>query len=116
MTSLIDVIFLLLLFFMLSSTFTKFAEIPLTTGGASAAPAAASATPPIFLRLSAEEMSVNGQPVEIDALADRLQELRDGEDATVLVTIADDETTSQQLIELLVTLRGLPDLNVTVLE
>ena len=33
MTSLIDVIFLLLLFFMLTSTFTRFSEVELTAAG-----------------------------------------------------------------------------------
>ncbi len=43
MTSLIDVIFLLRLFFMLSSTFSRFAEVELTAAGASAsAPSCAS--------------------------------------------------------------------------
>ena len=46
MTSLIDVIFLLLLFFMLSSTFSKFSEIELTAGGSG--PGRAAETPPLM--------------------------------------------------------------------
>ena len=45
MTSLIDVIFLLLLFFMLTSTFSKFAEIELAAA-TSGAGAATGAKPP----------------------------------------------------------------------
>ena len=50
MTSLIDVIFLLLLFFMLSSTFSRFAEVEISAAAGGAA--APSDTPPAFLRLS----------------------------------------------------------------
>jgi biopolymer transport protein ExbD len=45
LTPLIDVIFLLLLFFMLSSTFTRFAEVPLTNAGGGVADRAAAALP-----------------------------------------------------------------------
>ena len=53
MTSLIDVIFLLLLFFMLTSTFTRFSEVELTAAG-SGTPPQAPTEAPLFLRLGAE--------------------------------------------------------------
>ena len=58
LTSLIDVIFLLLLFFMLSSTFTRFASVEITGGPASAT---ASSTPPdVMIRLEEGQWTVNG--------------------------------------------------------
>ena len=67
MTSLIDVIFLLLLFFMLTSTFSKFAEIELAaaTSGAGAETGAK----PFFLQLTTEGLRLNGDALALDALA-----------------------------------------------
>jgi biopolymer transport protein ExbD len=110
-TSLIDVIFLLLLFFMLSSTFTRFAEIPLT--GASAGQGAAPAdTPPLFLRLFEEHVELNGQSYEIDALNAQL-EISQGQQ---ILVAPDEAVTSQRLVDLLVVLARQPDLAVVVLE
>lgn len=115
MTSLIDVIFLLLLFFMLTSTFTKFGEVPLSTGGASASAPTDDAAP-LFLRLSEDEVTLNGETLAFDALPERLAELAgEDEDTLVLVSPAE-ETTSQRLVDLLVVLRGLPGVDLRVLD
>lgn len=113
MTSLIDVIFLLLLFFMLSSTFSKFSEVELTAAGASRG--AASDRPPLFLRLSPEALSLNGQEVEMPGLAEALQPEADTEAPRVLIVALAQEVTSQRLTDLLVTLRGVPGITPTVL-
>jgi biopolymer transport protein ExbD len=112
MTSLIDVIFLLLLFFMLTSTFTRFAELPLhaATGGAASASDAA----PFFISLGMQELRLNGEVVALDALAGAIDARSDGT-ASVLVSAADG-VTSQRLVDLLVAIGTLPDLSVTVLE
>ena len=60
-TSLIDVIFLLLLFFMLTSTFAKFSEVEITGGRAGAT--AAGAPPDIIVLLSDTDWRVNGGPL-----------------------------------------------------
>lgn len=110
MTSLIDVIFLLLLFFMLSSTFSRFAEVELNAGsGGSAAQ-----TPPenlLFLRLTQDGMTLNGAPIDKDAVQARLADVQNG---ALLISVASDAT-SQTLTDVLVLTRGLPDLPVTVL-
>lgn len=116
MTSLIDVIFLLLLFFMLTSTFTKFAEVPLSSGGASATPRDAEAAPPLFLRLGPEELGLNGETVTLADLPARIAEVSDDAPATVLVSITDETVTSQRLVDLLTRLRGVEELTVRVLE
>ncbi len=108
MTPLIDVIFLLLLFFMLSSTFSRFSEIELssaTVGGA----AASEPTERVFVQLGAERLTLNGAPTSLDELA------RQVETGQVLVSL-DADTSAQRLVDLLVRLRGRDGLSVTVLE
>ena len=66
MTSLIDVIFLLLLFFMLSSTFSRFAEVDLSA--ASAGDTDSRDIKKSFLQLGEQTLRVNGQDVALGAL------------------------------------------------
>lgn len=112
MTSLIDVIFLLLLFFMLSSTFTRFAEIPLSTAAAGSGAATA---PPLFLQLDMSGLRLNGASIDMSNLVDQADQfLRQG-DRQVLVSVAQD-VTSQRLADVLVVLSARPQLTVTVLQ
>ncbi len=113
LTPLIDVIFLLLLFFMLSSTFTRFGEVPLANAGGGAVTDGA---PPLFLQLRAEDLSLNGSALTLDALVPALGErAAEGATTVLLVTVAED-VTSQRLVDLLTHLRGLPDLAVSILD
>jgi biopolymer transport protein ExbD len=112
LTPLIDIIFLLLLFFMLSSTFTRFAEVPLmnASGGAD------EDSPPLFVQLRADAVALNGIAMPLDALLPAIAELAvHGKGRIVLVTLSG-EVTSQRLVDLLTVLRGDPDLTVSVLE
>lgn len=108
MTSLIDVIFLLLLFFMLSSTFSRYGELPLTGAGAGGAVAG---TAPRFLQLRPETLVLNGAEVTLEELPAVLAE----EEGRVLVALGEG-VTAQRLTDLLVALRRLPGLTVAVLE
>ncbi|CUK08248.1 Biopolymer transport protein ExbD/TolR [Ruegeria denitrificans] len=108
MTPLIDVIFLLLLFFMLTSTFSKYGEIELsaaTTGGAT------SDTPQdrAFVQLGTDRLDLNGTPVTFEDLTAQVTT------GQVLVSL-DPDTTAQRLVDLLVLLRGRDGLSVLVLE
>ena len=113
MTSLIDVIFLLLLFFMLSSTFSKFSEVELTAAGAAGGPS--SGLPPLFLRLSPEALSLNGTEVALDALTERLSPEADPDTPHTLVVALAEEVSAQRLTDLLVVLRGVRGIAPTVL-
>lgn len=109
MTSLIDVIFLLLLFFMLSSTFARQGELPLdlAMGGAAQPPE----TPPRFLQLRPEGMRLDSVDVALPDLQGALaQDVR----GLVLVSMAEG-VTSQQLAEVLHLLRDLPGWRLAVL-
>lgn len=111
MTPLIDVIFLLLLFFMLTSTFTRFSEVELSAAGAGTAVHDAQ---PVFLKLNAQTLSVNGTQVSLDALAARLSARETGEALPVLVSLGTG-VTAQRLTDLLGVLRQVPDVRATVL-
>lgn len=108
MTPLIDVIFLLLLFFMLSSTFSKFGEIELSRTASSAGSSDAPSER-VFVQLGAERLTLNGKPTTLDALASEI------ETGQVLVSL-DNDVTAQLLVDFLVPLRGRDGLSVVVLE
>lgn len=106
LTPLVDVIFLLLLFFMLTSTFEQYGEIELagTTGGGTA-PASGDTQ---FVRLSAKAVRLGGQEITLDVLATSLRE------GTVLVSMSDG-VDAQRLIDLLAVVRTVPGLRLAVL-
>lgn len=118
MTSLIDVIFLLLLFFMLSSTFSRFAEVEIAISGASANATQPSDTRMLFLRLTENGMTLNGTPVSSQDLAQAVQthttDTSDTE-ATVLVSVTG-RASAQALTDALVALRSVQGLSISVLE
>ncbi len=105
LTSLIDVIFLLLLFFMLSSSFVRFGDMPFMAVGAGAS-AATAQTPPLYLRVQADRIMLNATEV---ALADLPASLAEQEPTTVLV-VPDAAVGAQRLVDVLEaigTIRGL---------
>jgi biopolymer transport protein ExbD len=95
LTSLIDIIFLLLLFFMLSSTFTRFGEVAITGGRANAS--AGGAPPDVMIRLTDQGWSVNGLSFDQDSAIAELGRLKDAgaRSAVLMVRGAVD---SQQLV------------------
>jgi biopolymer transport protein ExbD len=111
LTPLIDIIFLLLLFFMLSSTFTRFAELPLMNAGGGAAEGAA----PLFVQLRPDDLALNGTALSLEALPPAIAELTQEGGTTLLVTLSG-EVSSQRLVDLLTILRAVPGLAVSVLE
>ncbi|GHF45874.1 ExbD/TolR family protein [Seohaeicola zhoushanensis] len=108
MTSLIDVIFLLLLFFMLSSTFSKFSEVDLV---ASSAPGSAAEGKVLFLQVAEEGLRLNAQPLTLEDLPARLEP----ETQAQLVLSLAPEVTSQRLADVLVILRARPGLRFSIL-
>lgn len=113
LTSLIDVIFLLLLFFMLTSTFTRFSEVELAA--AAAGTGAASAQPPMFLRLAGDDVSLNGDSLALDALPEALAKDGDAEAPRILLVSLAEGVTAQRLTDLLGVLRGVPNVAPQVL-
>lgn len=115
LTSLIDVIFLLLLFFMLSSTFTRFSDVDLTRSARAGTPTDAPDAPTHFLQLAEEGLRLNGAAATLQTVAAALRGPDNKAVGRVLVTLAPD-TSAQRLTDLLVVLHQIPALTVTVLE
>ena len=109
MTSLIDVIFLLLLFFMLTSTFSKFAEIEFATATAGRVEADRALR---FIKLDANRILVDGVPVPLNIVASLL---RSDVPQTALISLGPDAT-SQQLIDLLTRLAPVRQLQTQVVD
>jgi biopolymer transport protein ExbD len=109
MTPLIDIVFLLLLFFMLTSTFSKFGEIELSQATAGAATQASTPSERAFVQLGATRLALNGAPITLDELVAQV------ETGQILVSL-DDDATAQRVVDLLVRLRGRDGLSVMVLE
>jgi len=99
LTSLIDVIFLLLLFFMLTATFSRFGDVELTVGGNGVSQPADQTS--VFLRLGADGLSLNGAPLTVAGLGDRLTDLREAGRADVVVLSVREGATSQQLVDVI---------------
>lgn len=107
LTPLVDVIFLLLMFFMLSSTFARFADLDVarqsTSAGESALPPAAG---PADLRgaivsVSADDrVRINGTETALDEIADSLDALYDRGARTAII-VADFSATVQDLVSVL---------------
>lgn len=94
LTSLIDVIFLLLLFFMLSSTFTRFGEVTITGGRATAS---AGKPPDIIIRLTGDGWSVNGLPFQEEGAIAELERLQQSGAQTAVIMVRG-AVDSQQLV------------------
>ena len=97
LTSLIDVIFLLLLFFMLASTFSHYQALPLSGGGGTTT-AASDMPRPALLRVHGEgRMDLNGRPVTAADLPARLSELKENEISRVAI-LSDDKANVQDVV------------------
>jgi biopolymer transport protein ExbD len=104
MTSLIDVVFLLLLFFMLTSTFSKYTATPVTAASGQAG--GVSQTPTLLVRPMSGGWRING--LEMDASSAIAYLGRQHEQGiTRAVLSVDQAMTSQGLVDALQTLRSL---------
>ena len=110
MTPLIDVIFLLLLFFMLSSTFSRFGEIELTGANASGAVEIAAL---LYVQLRGEEVVVNGQIATLEELGEILV-VHAANGAKLVLVSMDAATTSQRFVDVYAVARAIDGLDVAV--
>jgi biopolymer transport protein ExbD len=110
LTSLIDVIFLLLLFFMLSSTFTRFAAVELSGGDAAVG---ATGQPDIVVRLADTSWSINGRDFDRDAAIVEMARLEAAGGESVVLLVGD-AATSQSLVDAIEQIRGQTGLSLQV--
>lgn len=98
LTPMIDVVFLLLVFFMLASRFGLDAQLPLNLSGG--ARAETYAGPPRLVDVLPDGLRLNGVPVETDALPQSLEALTDTPRDTIVVR-ARDEAALQRVVEVM---------------
>ena len=98
MSPLIDMVFILLIFFMVSSTFVKDMKLDLERPGASSASKASSKAIRVYID-NAGDTYVDGQPVKTWAIQGKLRDLlRTSTEKSVLV-VTDDTIAVDKLIE-----------------
>ncbi|KDE39990.1 Biopolymer transport protein ExbD/TolR [Nitrincola lacisaponensis] len=98
LTPLIDVVFILLLFFMLTSSFIKWHNMELAVSAPSQSSSRSNDTPPLVFRLNAEgELRVAGQAYTPSQDADLQLLLNDHADASIILQTAD-EVDVQQIV------------------
>lgn len=95
LTSLIDVIFLLLLFFMLSSTFTRFEEVEIS--GGQAGTSAIAEKPDVLIRIADGVWTINGRRVPGPEAIEELGRLEEN-GARKAVLLVRGEMTSQEMV------------------
>ncbi|KGK41203.1 hypothetical protein LH51_16485 [Nitrincola sp. A-D6] len=91
LTPLIDVVFILLLFFMLTSSFIKWHNLELAVSAPSQSTSQSNESPPLLVKLNAEgKLSVSGQTFAAHDDAPLQQLLVDNTDARVILFTADE--------------------------
>ncbi|MBA5776169.1 biopolymer transporter ExbD [Stappia sp. F7233] len=96
LTSLIDVIFLLLLFFMLASTFSRYQAAPLSGTG----PGARAEPPPLLRIHSAARFELDGLELSPEDLAWRLAALK-AEGRRTVAIVAEEEAKVQDIVSVM---------------
>jgi biopolymer transport protein ExbD len=116
LTSLIDIIFLLVIFFMVSSQITPFSLLPLApvSGQSTGAPAANTATMPVSIRILAGRVTIGGQSVAIAGVGEALAGLKASGVTTILLTPSN-AATVQDVVTVLEAAKDAAIANVTVL-
>ncbi len=100
LTPLIDVVFLLLVFFMLSSTFLRYTGVDLT-GGQSGIASKADVKNLVIVRVKGgSNIDVNGKPVALEQLKSELASLASGEGIKVAIKPMEDAKV-QEVVEVL---------------
>lgn len=86
LTALIDVVFLLLLFFMLVSTFGRFSHVDIRLAGSAEGTAAAETDVVVLLTVTRDDtFAVNGRPVEAAGLVEALQSAAGAEKVKIII-------------------------------
>ncbi|WP_420412716.1 ExbD/TolR family protein [Roseibium sp.] len=97
LTSLIDVIFLLLLFFMLASSFTRYQALEVASGGQGGG----ADVKPAFLRIhTAERIDLNGMPLQKPELVEKFAGLT-GDNPVVVAIWSGPEANVQDVVDVM---------------
>ena len=112
LTSLIDIIFLLLLFLMLTSTFSKFSEIDLSVAATAAESNVSEKI--LFLRISALRIDLNSDEVQINSLSKSIKSFTKNAKASLVISM-DQDVTSQRLVDILGIVANIEGLSVNLI-
>ena len=100
LTPMIDVVFLLLVFFMLASQFGRDNALPLAVAGGNSSYSG----PPRLVLIGAEDLRLNGVLTALQDLPPDLRELMQSDDDTVVLRSSED-TSLQRLVDVAQALR-----------
>lgn len=103
LTPLIDVVFILLLFFMLATSFGRWGTLEITPAGARGA-ASTAAAPTVLVRLRAASIDLSGETLAAGALAARLRGLHDRHPGLAIVLDVDPGVPLQRVVDTLETI------------
>lgn len=95
---LIDMVFILLIFFMVSSTFIKDMQLDLERPGASSATRSSSKVIRVYLDNQAQTY-VDGQPVKVWAIQSKLRDLLHSSTEKSVLVVTDETIAVEKLIE-----------------
>lgn len=101
LTPLIDVVFLLLIFFMVTTTFTRETRLSVNLPEADGAPAEENADQVEILVSQGGGYSINGRPLvnsRLETLMSGLEQVTQGDRNVTLILIADAEATHQAVV------------------
>lgn len=98
MSPLIDMVFILLIFFMVSSTFVKDMKLDLERPGASSASRASSKVIRVYIDQTGETY-VDGQPVKTWAIQGKLRDMMRASTEKSVLVVTDDAIAVQNLID-----------------
>lgn len=98
MTPMIDMVFILLIFFMVSTTFVKDMQIDIARPGA--ATQTVSSTKAVRLYIDkAGEVYLDGQPVRVWVIASRVRDLLAGQTTKSVLVVTDEGVPAGRLVE-----------------
>ncbi|SEP14590.1 ExbD/TolR family protein [Aquisalimonas asiatica] len=97
LTPLIDVVFILLVFFMLASTFTEWRSLELNVPADATAPSEDEA-PPLVVRVGDDSVSLDGDTMELATVADAIADAISEDPERVVVVRPEGDVPLQRLV------------------
>ena len=95
---LIDMVFILLIFFMVSSTFTKDMQLELNRPGASTANKSSSKVIRVYID-KYSDIYLDGQPIKVWGIQGKLRDLLRASSEKSILVVTDDAVTADKLVE-----------------
>lgn len=95
---LIDMVFILLIFFMVSSTFTKDMKLELNRPGASSATKSSTKVVRVYID-KFSDIYLDGQPIKVWAIQGKMRDLLRTSDEKSILVVTDEGVTADKLVE-----------------